>query len=153
MKRKLWLALAVACLLLPAVAFGASGLWEASLIYTDNNTVTLAWDASTSTCMTGKYCGYEIEMRHLEIITFIDRYTVQNLAQTQAIIPYKKSGHYKSYIRSVQCEDAILKLNCAYSEWTDSMANGMIVIGVPEPVARPWLLYWRLPAPTNGGIE
>jgi len=137
----------------PAVWSG-TGLWEASVVHTDSGMATLAWDPSTNECEPGFFCGYELELRHLEIASFVDRYKVPGIATAQKMVAYKRSGHFRIYVRTVKCADeAMTDCDDNVSEWADSISSGMIVVGVPEPKQGPWILYWRLPPPGGGGIE
>ncbi len=143
----------VCCILSPLNVFAGKGLWEASVIFSDDLSVTMAWDVTTSTCPSGIYCGYELELRNLEIPTFVDNYKIAGFNIAQRVVNYKRSGHYKLFMRSMVCDDVGFSIGCVYSGWVDSMTNGMIVIGVPSPTASPWILYWRLPAPSGGTIQ
>jgi hypothetical protein len=139
-----------ACFLLlmgffPPYSFGETGLWDYSFIYSDNPTIQIAWDPGR-TCPTGMTCGYEVELRHLEQ-PFIDKY---NVPTTSCTASYKKSGHYEVFVRGWQSSDMV---SFTYSDWAQSTKAGQISIGVPTPVSKGWLLYWRLPVPSGGGIN
>jgi len=148
-------AILLICLFLqPVLAEAGIGLWEASVIYTDNTSSTVAWDKPEgSVCEPGKFCGYELELRHLEITTVVYKAKVAGLDTVQYSFPYRRSGHYKLFGRTISCDDAALNVNCQTSEWVNSTSDGMVVIGVPSPQNRPWILYWRLPPPGGGGID
>jgi hypothetical protein len=132
-------------------AFGALGLgfWDAGIIYSDNTTITFVWDVVTDQCPVNSTCGYQLELRHLEL-SYVDKYVINNLLTNTKTISYKRSGHYQVFMCSFTIEGQNPPL-C--SDWTNSISSGMVVIGVQTPINKPWILYWRQPAPTGGGIK
>lgn len=157
MKKVLLLA-ALFLLLLTGLAQANSGLWDASVVYMDNNVATMQWDAPKDgtgmvlACPAGLICFFEIEMRGLEDTTFVQKYVVPNWTTLTYDIQYKKSGHFQFFIRT--CEKATEDSTPDCSDWADSIHNGAVVVGVPAPIEnKGWILYWRIPPPGGGGIE
>lgn len=143
-------------LFLSGLAQAKSGLWDASVIWKDDPTATIAWDASKNSdgsdfyCPVETTCWYEIELRSLEV-TFIDKYTVPfpNLSQE---VPYKRSGHFQVFGRL--CTQSNMDPAPVCSDWGDSINSGTITVPPYLPGNnKGWILYWRIPPPGGGGIE
>ena len=120
MKKLIALIIVLFFVLIPASGHGKTGLWDFSLIFSDESAITFGWDATPDPCPSGQQCGYELELRHLEQ-DFVDKYVIRGLATTTVQATYKKSGHYKLFIRAWSSAD-MQAFN--YSEWNDSTASG-----------------------------